>query len=69
MGTGVEVASNFKDAYNKLGLQLKEKAFFDAYYVPREESPIVELKHRILMDDRPSKILFTGHRASGKTTE
>lgn len=69
MGSGVEVASNFGDAFNRLGLQLKEKKNFDAYYVPREDSPVVELRQRILMDDSPSKVLFTGHRASGKTTE
>jgi hypothetical protein len=64
-----EVASNFTDAFNKLGLQLREKGDFDAYYVLREDSPIMELKQMILMDDSASKILCTGHRASGKTTE
>lgn len=65
----VRVAESFKDAYNLLRLPLKEKAHFDAYYVPREDSPIGELVKEILMDEQPSKMLFTGHRASGKTTE
>jgi len=69
MGSGSEIAANFTDAFNKLGLQLKERKIFDAYYVSRDDSPVAELKQRILMDNSPSKILFTGHRASGKTTE
>lgn len=63
------IADNFKDAYNWLGLDLMTKDNFDAYYVSRDDSPIVELKDRILMDDLPSKFLFAGLRASGKTTE
>lgn len=62
-------ADNFKDAYNRLGLDLITKANFDGYYVERDDSPIVELEHRILMDEMPAKFLFTGLRASGKTTE
>jgi tetratricopeptide (TPR) repeat protein len=63
------VATNFRDAYNKLRLELITKEDFETYYVPREDSPVVELRERILMDDAPSKSLFTGLRASGKTTE
>jgi len=63
------IVDNFRDAYNRLGWELMTKQNFDAYYVERDDSPIVELKNRILMDDSPSKFLFTGLRASGKTTE
>ncbi len=63
------VADNFRDAYNKLRLELVTEEDFEAYYVLREGSPVVELRERILMDDLPSKYLFTGLRASGKTTE
>lgn len=63
------IADNFKDAYNRLGLELITRVNFDSYYVARDDSPILELKNRISMDIRPSKYLFTGLRASGKTTE
>jgi len=63
------VATNFRDAYNKLRLELITEEDFKAYYVPREDSPVVELREGILMDASPSKRLFTGLRASGKTTE
>lgn len=40
-----------------------------AFFVPRPHSPLEELK--ILLEDTkaPQKILFTGHRGSGKSTE
>ncbi|MEM2972394.1 MAG: hypothetical protein QW270_08265 [Candidatus Bathyarchaeia archaeon] len=65
----MDVATNFRDAFNKLGLELLTKEDFRSYYVERDDSPVLELKERILMDDAPSKFLFTGLRASGKTTE
>lgn len=60
---------NFREAYNILGQELITEKNFNAYYVERDDSPVVELKNRIMMDDSPSKFLFTGLRASGKTTE
>ena len=65
----VPIATNFRDAFNKLGLELISKEDFKDYYVERDDSPILDLVERILMDDAPSKYLFTGLRASGKTTE
>jgi hypothetical protein len=65
----VTVAKNFKDAFNKLGLELLTKEDFSSYYVMRKDSPVSELKGRILIDDASSKFLFSGLRASGKTTE
>ena len=62
-------ASNFTDAFNLLLKELKEKKLYDAYYVYREESPIDELKARLVMDASPLKILYSGHGKSGKTTE
>jgi len=63
------VADNFTNAYNWLGLDLTTRRNFETYYVSRDPSPVLELKNRISMDINPSKFLFTGLRASGKTTE
>ena len=68
----IKPADNFEDAYNALAMDrelLEDRSIYEAYYVLRENSPINELKHEILMDRSYSKILFTGHRKSGKSTE
>ncbi|NKB67795.1 MAG: hypothetical protein GKR89_12095 [Candidatus Latescibacteria bacterium] len=39
------------------------------YYVSRPLSPLEELKMLLEDTDDPQKVLFTGHRGSGKTTE
>lgn len=62
-------ADNFKDAFNSLGKDLIDKKDYDMYYVNRMHSPISKLAQMIRVDKRHSKILFTGHRGSGKTTE
>lgn len=69
---GIRPADNFLDAYNALSLDkelLEDKKKYDAYYVLRENSPIENLKAKIRMDKAYSKILYTGHRKSGKSTE
>lgn len=63
------IAENFTKAFNILGKPLATEDDFEAYYVERKDSPILELAERIRMDYSPSKILFTGLRACGKTTE
>lgn len=65
-------ADNFSDAYNALSLDkelLENKGVYNAYYVLRENSPIENLEAKIRMDRAYSKILYTGHRKSGKSTE
>ncbi len=62
-------AKNLKDAYNAVLSDLKERNFFDAYYVNRPDSPVNEIKTRIELSKTPVKILFTGQSKSGKTTE
>jgi len=69
MGVNLKIAENFQNAFNILGLPLETEEEFEAYYVERDDSPIKELAERIKMDYTPSKILFTGLRACGKTTE
>jgi len=69
---GIRPADNFSEAYNALSLDkelLEDKKKYDAYYVLRGNSPIENLKAKIRMDKAYSKILYTGHRKSGKSTE
>ena len=61
--------STFADAFNLLQKDLKERELYEAFYVLRKESPVEELASRLVMDESPSKILFSGHGKSGKTTE
>ncbi len=41
----------------------------DKFYVERSDSPLNELLEIFLTSSTPTKILFTGHRGSGKSTE
>ena len=68
--TGIQPACNFKDAYRALrrGL-IGDRSLFDAYYVRRPDSPVEELKNRLLVDDEDCHTLYLGTRRSGKTTE
>jgi nucleoside-triphosphatase THEP1 len=63
---------DFTEAFHALGL-LKElgekKEVYDLYYVPRHDRRIGLLKERLMVDRSPSKVLYSGHRKSGKTTE
>nr|MBC8520502.1 hypothetical protein [Methanomicrobia archaeon] len=68
----IKPADNFSDAYNALSLDkelLEDKRIYNAYYVLRENSPIENLKAKIRIDRAYPKILYTGHRKSGKSTE
>ena len=64
----MKVAENLTEAVKSLGQVLDSKEAYEAYYTPRE-SPIDEVKSRIKHADSSIKLLFTGHRAVGKTTE
>lgn len=62
-------AKNLADAYNAVLSDLEDRDLFDAYYVNRPDSPINEIKNRLILSRTPVKILFTGQSKSGKTTE
>jgi hypothetical protein len=64
-------ASNLVDALNifdpELALSTREE--MAAYFIAREDSPLQELETLLRFAKRRPKILFTGHRGSGKSTE
>ena len=64
-------ATDLRQALNILDPEraLRTRADIEAYFVEREQSPLEELK--ILLSDiqTPQKVLFSGHRGSGKSTE
>jgi len=62
-------AKNLADAYNAVLSDLEDRNLFDSYYVNRPDSPIEEIKNRIILSRTPVKILFAGQPKSGKTTE
>jgi hypothetical protein len=62
-------AKNLADAYNAVLSDLEDRKLFEAYYVNRPDSPINEIKKRLLLSRTPVKILFAGQTKSGKTTE
>ncbi len=62
-------AENFNDAFNTLRKYLIDTVDYETYYTSRKHSPIPKLARRLKIDDSKSKVLFTGHRGSGKTTE
>jgi hypothetical protein len=62
-------ANNLADAYNAILSDLEDPNLFNAYYVNRPDSPIEEIKNRIILSQTPVKILFAGQPRSGKTTE
>ncbi len=66
-----KIADKFTDGFNNLRLakELRDKSISDIYYVPRGDERIERLKTRLLIDQTPSKILYSGHRRSGKSTE
>ena len=67
--TAISPAKNLADAYNAILSDLEDRDLFDAYYVNRLDSPIEEIKKRIITSLTPVKILFAGQPKSGKTTE
>jgi tRNA uridine 5-carbamoylmethylation protein Kti12 len=64
-----DVAKTLEDAYNALEFKPTTDGFFTNYYVERKEVQINELATQITYLRRSAKILFSGHRGSGKTTE
>lgn len=64
-------ATNLQEALNildpKVSLCTAEQ--LDNYFVPRESSPIKDILLLLKNPDSPKKMLFTGHRGSGKSTE
>ncbi|MCX6844068.1 MAG: hypothetical protein NTX53_17535 [candidate division WOR-3 bacterium] len=63
-------ARDFTSAYRALKKSLiDDRKLFDAYYVSRTDSPVEELKSRLLVDDENCHTLYLGTRKSGKTTE
>jgi hypothetical protein len=63
-------AGDFTTAYRALKKSLvDDRKLFDAYYVSRTDSPVEELKSRLLVDDENCHTLYLGTRKSGKTTE
>ena len=62
-------AKNLADAYNAVLSDLEDRRLFEAYYVKRPDSPINEIKNRLIFGRTPVKILFAGQTKSGKTTE
>ena len=46
-----------------------ENGELDAFYVARPHAPLQRLKSYLLNTDEPVKVLFSGHRGSGKSTE
>jgi hypothetical protein len=47
-------------------LQMDE---LDAYYVARPHAPLEPMKTYLRLTQQPVKVLFSGHRGSGKSTE
>jgi hypothetical protein len=63
-------ARDFTAAYRALKKSLVgDRELFDAYYVRRTDSPVEELKSRLLVDNEDCHTLYLGTRKSGKTTE
>jgi hypothetical protein len=63
------LATTIEDIFNILNISLDSNELYAKYYVERADSPILDLVTTIKMDKNTTKYLFTGLRASGKTTE
>ena len=64
-----EPDSEIRFTYNLLALDSKEEEFLGEFYVRREVTEIRELITALKITDKPTRILFAGHRGSGKTSE
>jgi hypothetical protein len=64
VGTTVREALNLFDPRRPL-----EGAELDTLYVARPYAPLEALKVFLQVTDEPVKVLFSGHRGSGKSTE
>lgn len=60
---------NLKTTYNLLALDSKTADFLGKFYVRREATEMRELLTSIQIKHQPTRILFAGHRGSGKTSE
>lgn len=66
------IAKNLQDAYRNLEPDIPldpENQETWSFYTDRENNPINELKFSLLESQTHGKILYTGHRGSGKSTE
>ncbi len=65
------IAQNLDDAYRAFDpLKPLSGALLQAYYVARDHNPIDRIRAIVLRSpETPDKILFTGHRGCGKSTE
>jgi hypoxanthine-guanine phosphoribosyltransferase len=48
---------------------LSSPAELEAFFVPRPHSPLIRLEKLLISTRSPQKILFSGHRGTGKSTE
>jgi hypothetical protein len=64
-------AQTLREALNALDPEqaLSTEELLDQYFVPRPASPIEDLRFLLEDANTPQKVLFTGHRGSGKSTE
>jgi len=64
-------ATDLRQALNILDPEkaLRTAAEIEAYFVERESSPLEDMIILLAEIDSPQKILFSGHRGSGKSTE
>jgi len=59
----------FRQAYNLFDPELPLIGDRAEYYIERKEEQVSLLKDTLLFSDQPAKLLLTGHRGCGKTTE
>ena len=64
-----EHIENLKTTYNLLALDSKAQNFLEKFYVRRESTEMRELLTSLQIKNQPTRILFAGHRGSGKTSE
>ena len=63
-------AQTLPDAFNALDpLRPVTPAQVGALFVSRPRSPVVKMKTHLQVSQRPSKLLFVGHRGAGKSSE
>jgi hypothetical protein len=65
----VTTAHTIADAYKLLKLDSSHKEFMEHFYVERTKNLGGALAYEITNQDTPAKVLFSGHRGSGKTSE
>ena len=64
-----EIAKDLRKAHTNFD-PMRPLSGDSKFYVDRKNNPLVEMKWSLLNDNPvPQKILFSGHRGSGKSTE